>query len=63
MISYRAVRDSKRFCPREKVLKGQNCWECEYFNNWTGDPNRLPLCWFEWELEEELRAIDEKFGE
>jgi hypothetical protein len=63
MIRYRAVLDNKRFCPKEKVSQGKtNCWECEYFSNWTGDPHRQPLCWFEWESEEELRAIDEKFG-
>ncbi len=62
MTPYRAVQDSKRFCPREKVLKGQNCWECEYYQNWDGNPEGIPMCWHLWEVQQEMKAIDEKFG-
>lgn len=62
MIPYRVVQDSKRFCPREKVSKGQNCQDCEYLQNWSDSPEGIPMCWYLWEVEREMKAIDERFG-
>jgi hypothetical protein len=50
---------STKYCPKERISQDVvACYECDYWQNWSDDPNEVACCWFDWELRKELRLSD-----
>jgi hypothetical protein len=51
-----------RYCPKDGVSVAHSaCYDCPYFRKWHKDPNRVATCWWDYELEKELKYVDFDF--
>jgi hypothetical protein len=52
-----------KYCPQRGVSTDvSSCYNCNFFQKWSDDPDSLPECWWDWQFRKSLESDDSDLG-